>query len=164
MGEKIWIRISQIQDRGGVTISQNVSFFKMMASLKMTTVEMFLWDDTFLWAGSHSPFHSMCFCTTTVQTEKKYAQNSQNGQNVPFWAFRGAPKMKLREPKSKFLDHFSIQIPPLKPLFRHFGNHFGPPKSDFQPFCTFCWILVIFTGGGIFFWESVWFSIAIPPS
>ena len=58
---------------------------------------------------------------------------------------------------------FNTNTPP-KPPFRHLGNHFGPPKSDFQPFCTFCWILVIFTGGGIFFWESVWFSIAIPPS
>ena len=52
---------------------------------------------------------------------------------------------------------------PLKPPFRHFGNHFGPQKSDFWPFCTFWWILVIFTGGGVFFWESAWFSIAFPP-
>ena len=26
---------------------------------------------------------------------------------------------------------------PLKPPFRHFGNHFGPPKSDFWPFYIF---------------------------
>ena len=52
---------------------------------------------------------------------------------------------------------------PLKPPFRHFGNHFGPQKSDFWPFCTFWWILVFFTGGGYIFWESVWFSTAIPP-
>ena len=26
---------------------------------------------------------------------------------------------------------------PLKPLFRHFGNHFGPRKSDFWPFYFF---------------------------
>ena len=26
---------------------------------------------------------------------------------------------------------------PLKPPFRHFGNHFGPPKSDFWPFYFF---------------------------
>ena len=45
---------------------------------------------------------------------------------------------------------------PLKPPFRHFGNHFGPRKSDFWPFCTFWWILVIFTGGGGIFWKSVW--------
>ena len=30
-----------------------------------------------------------------------------------------------------------MQIPPLKPPFRHFGNHFGPPKSDFWPFYIF---------------------------
>ena len=29
---------------------------------------------------------------------------------------------------------------PLKPPFRHFGNHFGPRKSDFWPF----YFLVIF--------------------
>ena len=29
------------------------------------------------------------------------------------------------------------QIPPLKPPFRHFGNHFGPRKSDFWPFYFF---------------------------
>ena len=32
---------------------------------------------------------------------------------------------------------FNTNTPP-KPPFRHLGNHFGPPKSDFQPFCTFC--------------------------
>ena len=26
---------------------------------------------------------------------------------------------------------------PLKPPFRHFGNHFGPPKSDFWSFYFF---------------------------
>ena len=26
---------------------------------------------------------------------------------------------------------------PLKPPFRHFGNHFGPRKSDFWPFYFF---------------------------
>ena len=26
---------------------------------------------------------------------------------------------------------------PLKPPFRHFGNHFGPRKSDFWPFYIF---------------------------
>ena len=45
--------------------------------------------------------------------------------------------MALGVPKSKFLDHFPIQIPPLKPLFRHCGNHFGPRKSDYWPFIDF---------------------------
>ena len=61
----------------------------------------------------------------------------QNSQKHPFWAFLGAPKMALGVPESKFYDHFSIQIPPLKPPFRHFGNHFGPRKSDFWPFYFF---------------------------
>ena len=50
-------------------------------------------------------------------------------QKHPFWAFCGLPKMALQ--------HFSIQIPPLKPPFRHCGNHFGPRKSDFWPFYLF---------------------------
>ena len=29
------------------------------------------------------------------------------------------------------------KMAPLKPPFRHFGNHFGPPKSDFWPFYIF---------------------------
>ena len=58
-------------------------------------------------------------------------------KNDPFWAFWGIPKMALGVPESKFKDHFSIQIPPLKPPFRHFGNHFGPWKSDFWPFYLF---------------------------
>ena len=32
---------------------------------------------------------------------------------------------------------FNTNTPPLKPPFRHFGNHFGPPKSDFWPFHIF---------------------------
>ena len=54
-----------------------------------------------------------------------------------FLTIFGVPKMALRVPESKFWDHFSIQIPPLKPPFRHFGNHFGPRKSDFWPFYLF---------------------------
>ena len=61
-------------------------------------------------------------------------------KNRSFWVFLaifGVPKMALGVPESKFYDHFSIQIPPLKPPFRHFGNHFGHRKSDFWPFYCF---------------------------
>ena len=30
-----------------------------------------------------------------------------------------------------------ILVPPLEPPFKHFGNHFGPRKSDFWPFYFF---------------------------
>ena len=49
--------------------------------------------------------------------------------------------MALGVPKSKFWDHFSIQLSPLKPPFRESGSNFGPRKSDFWPFLL---ILVIF--------------------
>ena len=45
--------------------------------------------------------------------------------------------MALGVPESKFEDHFSIQIPPLEPPFKQFGNHLGPRKSDFWPFYFF---------------------------
>ena len=32
---------------------------------------------------------------------------------------------------------FNTNTPPLKPPVRHFGNHFGPQKSDFWPFYWF---------------------------
>ena len=56
------------------------------------------------------------------------------------WRFGGYQKWHLGA-QIKILKPLFNTNTPLKPSFRHFGNHFGPRKSDFWPFYFF---LVIF--------------------
>ena len=71
-------------------------------------------------------------------------------RNGSFWLF-GGTENATSGARIKILRPLFNTNTPLKPPSRHFGNHFGPRKSDFQPFCTFWSILVFFTGGGLFF-------------
>ena len=45
--------------------------------------------------------------------------------------------MALGVPKSKFQDHFSIQIPPLKPILDTLGTNLDPGKVIFGHFIDF---------------------------
>ena len=54
-----------------------------------------------------------------------------------FLAILGVPKMALFGARIKILRPLFNTNIPLKPPFSHFGNHFGPRKSDFWPFYFF---------------------------
>ena len=53
-----------------------------------------------------------------------------------FWCF-GGTKNGTSGALIKILRPLFNTNTPLKPPFRHFGNHFGPRKSDFWPFYFF---------------------------
>ena len=60
----------------------------------------------------------------------KIAKNTQNGRF-------GGTKNGTWGARIKILRPLFNTNTPLKPPFRHFGNHFGPRKSDFWPFYFF---------------------------
>ena len=49
----------------------------------------------------------------------------------------GCPENGISGARIEILRPLFNTNTPLKPPFRHFGNHFGPPKSDFWPFYFF---------------------------
>ena len=57
---------------------------------------------------------------------------TQGNESSEFFRFQWELQWENDQKNKMAKNHFSIQIPPLKPPFRHFGNHFGPPKSDFR--------------------------------
>ena len=70
-----------------------------------------------------------------------------------FGRFGGYRKWHLGCPNQNSKTTFQCKYPPLKPPFRHFGNHFGPRKSDFWP-CYLFW--------SFFYWNSHWSRKIVP--
>ena len=67
----------------------------------------------------------------------RYPQNSQKHPKWPILGVLGGTKNGTWGARIKILRPLFNTNTPLKPPFRHFGNHFGPRKSDFWPFFLF---------------------------
>ena len=70
-----------------------------------------------------------------------------------FFGYFGGTKNGTSGARIKILRPLFNTNTPLKPPFRHFGNHFGPRKSDFWPFYLF-W--------SFSHWNSHWSQKKVP--
>ena len=66
-----------------------------------------------------------------------HGQNSQKHPKWPILGVLGGTENGTWDARIKILRPLFNTNTPLKPPFRHFGNHFGPWKSDFWPFYWF---------------------------
>ena len=71
------------------------------------------------------------------QNPRSYWKASSKTAKMGVFAYFGGTESGTSGARIKILRPLFNTNTPLKPQFRHFGNHFGTRKSDFWPFYFF---------------------------
>ena len=91
-----------------------------------------LWETTLQYSSDNKQWGKL-----TSPVNLKHCQRHSRPEGWPIFGVLGGTKNGTSGARIKILRPLFNTNTPLKPPFRHFGNHFGPWKSDFWPFYWF---------------------------